>query len=648
MPESTVLDTYDYERLKTDIGYQDFLISVLRQRPTIFLGFSFLDPAITNILAFYRKNFGPHFPTLHMALIPDNPDDPSLGNALGDVNIRVLKYDSADQHRDLWHAIRLARDVDVTASVVSPGASSPLADLPPTELHRVIAFAYARTKAPASAARPVLEMVQDGVLLSILNDEPSSHLEKTSAIERLRNLLRVDEPTAVQLFETSLRRLVATGDVFEVGGFVRRSKRSADELSIRLNKLVKSVVNRMKVIYGKGIPREEENNIRLIWEQLFIIRSWDLAPQYAGSVVSKGIEIEESVGAISNGIFDKSSGTARAVADTIVHIINYPERDEAEALAEISRAAITVQLLLSSPRYALAHVYTLPGKIYFDASVLLPAIVPGHPMHTGNISAITRLQDAAKTAGRRCDLAVTYPFLDEILAHRANAIQLVRDLKLEEPARMGEHIVFYRAERTNVFVGAFASLFTEQPPVRKSFTEFLNKVAPYNNHDELMSFLTTRSIVSEKLDYSVDHNVEFNHIFADLLNGYEIDSLLTGRDKDQILIRHEAQQLTRLLLDAQTGERSVFVTADRRFQRIVQESEQLQKLSANVLSHIGFIGLIDLLVGLSPDKEVFTRLIWASPRSTVQKQLRDYLVKVTLQKYDHAMGWLCRQFSMRY
>jgi hypothetical protein len=637
MPDSMIVGTYDYERLEDNFDYQDFLMSVLRQRPTIFLGFSFLDPAITNILAFYFENFGPHFPTLHIALIPESTD-PALQKALRAVNIRVLTYDSSDQHKDLWRAIRLAQGIDVTAEAISTATSSFLADLPQSQLHRVIAFAYARTKAPASASRPVLEMVQDGVLLSILNDEPSVHLEKATAVERLRDLLRVDEQTGLQLFETSLGRLKASGDVSETERYIRRRTRSGDELTARLNNLVRSVTNRMKVVYGKAIPREDENNIRSIWENLFIVRAWDLAPQYAGSVLSKGIEVEESVGALAAGMFDKCAGTARAVADTIVHIINYPEREEANALAEISRAAITVQLLLSSPRSALAHAYTLPGKIYFDASVLLPAIVPGHPIHTGNISAINHLQDAAKNAGRRCDLAVTYPFLEEILVHRTNAIELVRELKLEEPENIAEHVVFYGAERTNVFVGAFASQFTDTPPVRKSFAEFLGRVAPYTNHKELISFLSTRHIASETLDYSVHHNVEFNHIFSDLLDGYELDSLLTGRDKDRILIRHEAQQLTRLLLDARTGERSVFVTADRRLQRVVQETEHLQKLSGNVLSHIGFIGLVDLLVGLSPDKEVFTRLVWATPRSTVQKQLRDYLVRITLRKYDHAMA----------
>jgi hypothetical protein len=140
------------------------------------------------------------------------------------------------------------------------------------------------------------------------------------------------------------------------------------------------------------------------------------------------------------------------------------------------------------------------------------------------------------------------------------------------------------------------------------------------------------------MEYLEEHNIEFNHIFGRLLDAYEADSILVGRDKEKVLIRHEAQQLTALHLDNEAGERSVFVTADKRLQRVIQASSYLQSLSGNVLSHIGFIGLIDLLVGLAPDKEVFTRLVWAAPRNTVQKQLRDYLVKVTLRRYDAAMA----------
>jgi hypothetical protein len=368
------------------------------------------------------------------------------------------------------------------------------------------------------------------------------------------------------------------------------------------------------------------------------LRAWDLAPQYAGSIVSRGIEIEDAVEALTQEYFGTNTSLKVALRETFLQVIVSPEPEEADALAEISRTAITVQLLLSSPRYTLAHAYTLPTKIYFDASVLLPAIAPGHPMYKGNLSAINRLQSAAKTAGRRCELVIGTEFLEEIVVHRAKAIDLVRELNLEQPKQLTEHILFYSAENTNVFVGAFSSLFTGSSPIKRSFVEFLQKIAPYQNELEFTTFLNTQGVTTERMDFYDANNIEFTYIFNALISGYEELARQTGKDKDRILIQHEAQQLTRLFLDASEDKRTVFVTADRRLQRVVQASDELEKLTSNVLSHIGFIGLIDLLVGLSPDNQIFTRLVWATPRTTAQKQIRDYFVAVTLREYDEAMA----------
>ena len=62
LPECMVVDYYDYERLKQENDYLDFVVTLLRLRPTAFIGFSFLDPAIEEILDGYKKNFGPNYP----------------------------------------------------------------------------------------------------------------------------------------------------------------------------------------------------------------------------------------------------------------------------------------------------------------------------------------------------------------------------------------------------------------------------------------------------------------------------------------------------------------------------------------------------------------------------------------------------------
>ncbi len=325
--ECMVVDHYDYERLDDDADYLDFLVTLLRLRPTLFLGFSFLDPAIEHVLEHYRNNFGPRFPEMHLAVLPSGSGK-GLAAALSAVNIRVVEYDEDHEHRNLWRSIRAAKeraetplpDVAVTATLPK--------DLPQSRLHRVIAFAFARTKAPASVTRPALEMVQDGVLLAILNDEPSSLLEKTSAVDRLRDLLRVDELTARVLFEQSFERLAASGDVVDSGRYIRRSRGPTGELEQTLDRLARAVLNRLHVIHGHVEEEGQRGLLRNVWERLFTVRAWDLAPQYAGSVISRGVQIEDCVEALTHEYFAANAMLARNVSDCFLNVIIHPKRQK--------------------------------------------------------------------------------------------------------------------------------------------------------------------------------------------------------------------------------------------------------------------------------------------------------------------------------
>jgi SIR2-like domain len=637
VPQSMILDHSDYALLANNKDYTDFLVTLLRERPTLFVGFSFVDPAIDFVLKTYKENFGPNFPRMHLAIVPDDRTS-QLFSALAAVNIRTVTYALDAEHKDLWRALRIGFEETSTQQLKLPLPAILPKDLPPSNLHRVIAFAYARSKTPQSAARPALEMVQDGVLLSILHDEPSSHLEKAIAVERLRELLRLDETTAHTFFAESLQRLRASGDVEELETYLRKRSTPVLILDEQLKRLSEGVVVRLSVIHGKSVDSIASVSLEGIWEELFMTRAWDLAAQYAGSVISRGLGIEECVSAICSRALPDARLFAEHLTEAFVNLITRPDGKEAEALAEISRTAIAVNVLFSSPRHTLSHAYTLPTKLYLDASVLLPAIAEGHPMQAGYNAAIKRLQRAARKAGLRCELVVGTQFLEEIVAHRQNAIELVTNSHLEDPDALASHIIYYGAERTNVFVGAFSSRYADALNERYSFVDFLDQVAPYENEQKLVEFLEQRGIAAETMDFSYRNNVEFSHVFNDLTYGYERQLWGVRRAKEAVLIKHEAQQLTRLFLDISSGKRSVFVTADTRLQRIVQGSENLEKLTGSVLSQIGFIGLVDLLVGLTPDREVFTRLMWACPRNDVQKHIRDYLVAVTLRKYDDAMA----------
>lgn len=61
LPTSMVVDTQDYRLLEADKDYWDFLLHILSSRSILFLGFSFIDPAIDHILSTYEEKFGPAF-----------------------------------------------------------------------------------------------------------------------------------------------------------------------------------------------------------------------------------------------------------------------------------------------------------------------------------------------------------------------------------------------------------------------------------------------------------------------------------------------------------------------------------------------------------------------------------------------------------
>jgi len=55
------------------------------------------------------------------------------------------------------------------------------------------------------------------------------------------------------------------------------------------------------------------------------------------------------------------------------------------------------------------------------------------------------------------------------------------------------------------------------------------------------------------------------------------------------------------------------------------------------MSNVGFVGVVDLLLGVRVDSQSFARLIWASPGSSDAIKLRQYLLQRALAAYDSAL-----------
>jgi hypothetical protein len=627
-PESMVVDTGDYAALAHNDLYADFLLDVLKRRPCLFVGFSFLDPAINQVLSTFERLLSPQYPTLHVAVLPTS-SDPSLAEALARVNIQPLFYDDEHEHRALWRAVRDAYSHNALVAERPPQPAPPVLN---AGMHRFMAFAYAQAQT-RKIQGPLLGIVIQGIIVELLSVEPRSDHPTQEIVSRVAREVHLGESESEQIIAEAIERLKGGGVITGSSNSLRLEKAPENNLDGHLERLANSVGARARVREGVRVTDGDLRAVKSILEQLFVVRSWDLAAHFAGTATGWASDLLRVIKDLV-----RASGRQRALSApssierAIFDLIENPDGEESALLVDIGRTAFAVQLVLASPRQALLQQHALPERIYLDASILLPAITNGHPLRPAYQDALQRLDTARRRFGSSLEIAVGQQFLNEVISHRKIAIDMVNALELEDQATLRKHITFYGAENTNVFVGAYAShVGRESKPIR--FMEFLRDTAPYETEDELAVYLKGMGIVPVAMEYYFGNNRHYAEIFSALKQGYEE----IGRgDKDTVLVEHESQQLVRLHLDLGEGQRGVFATQDFQMVRAVQRTPKIRYLSHLLFSHVGLLSMIDVMIGLEADERSLARIMWGVARTDSEQAIREYLIDRALQVFHDA------------
>lgn len=630
LPTSMILDDRDYSQLDGDDEYLDFLLDILRRRRCLFVGFSFIDPAIDYVLRVYESRFGPTFSSLHAALIPESAAD--LRERLLKLNIEPLIYDSAGSHADAWRAIRIASekrvpDVDWREAAVATAVHER------SNTHRLLAYAYAQSRSIGRESA-VVALVQDGMVAALLAARGAEIANQSDVVTDMSQLLRLDPDEASNVVSQSLARLAQTRHVARDGDRLLHDFTPDQTLDNHLASLSRGVMDRLRVRDQVKVAQADRDAAKDIIESLFIARAWDFAAHYAGAGTGFGSDLGRVIRImVDEQLKVRTLSAPGALEAALLDLFLSPEDREAVLLAEIGRVAFGLQLVMSSPRQALFQRDVLPQVVYLDTNVLMPAIVSGHPLRPVYTDALRRLVEAARRASVDVEVIVGQQFLNEIVSHRAIAMQIAGSLDLDNPAVLERHLLFYGATNANVFIGAYAShVGRERRPVK--FNEFMQQHAPYTTEYQLARYLKdTMAISIADMRFFSTYSEEFVRLLSHLKQGYP-----AGR-KPSVVIEHEAQQLTQLRIDMQSGRRSVFVTADNQLRRILQSSAPLHDVSSATVSDRGLVALVDVLIGLQTDPRSLTRLMWSSVYyGDEERALYDYFIRLALREYSEGMA----------
>lgn len=626
LPASMVLSESQFTALLSDSTYADLLRTCFTTRNVLFLGFSFFDPAIRYVFEQLDKRFGAASPGRHLAIIPSDlkPDFLRKANRL---NIKVLQYSSADNHAELWDSLAeystLAKRIDTS---LPENIEAPF-----HVTKRYLAACYARAKSHGSAVA-LRESVMEGIISAMIQDAAPNAVGRKDLLDSVRRALGVKGKDAEKIVDGAskslvdaglCRRLKADGGRGSTFAWIGEPQNSSSlDSSIRM--LADSVARRAYLQEGWRTGREVEDTITTFFNQLVRRRGWDLGVAFAAHRPPDAVSIDSLLRHCAIGLtaFDLER-LARVCDSTLQH----PSEEEAAVLNELGRVSFALEMAFQSPQSVLLHEAVLPRIIYFDASVLLPALVKGHPFCNVYSSAISQLQKAATKSAVTLQLRVCSAYLNEIISHRNNALEYNAQFPTKFQDIAISDALFHGPANVNVFVGAYASTLEADNPV--AFDVFLSRVAPYTTEKQLAAWLTAKG-------FDVFHATKLPKYaeFYSILEKSYANALRNG--KGPILIEHDAMQLARLEVDLNKGEKSLFVTADRKMQNAISESKQ-SRVSELMISHLGLIQFIELLLGGMDDEISLTQLLWSSCVSDRAHAVRSYFTSLALQEYDAGM-----------
>lgn len=628
VPDSIILDENDYKSLLSDNDYLDLLGHIFKNYDCLFVGFSFLDPAINFVLDVIEKRLSPNYPKTHTALLPEDANKELIGR-LAKKNIKTLHYDPGYSHFALWEGFKLSsKEIPNETKRNKPKAEFPL-----KPIQRFLATSYARLKI-ANTIQPLRDVVIDGMLVTMLREAENNSISPADILSSVQEFLQIPLSECENVLKERINYLVNEGTIQQKGNLLILKTQSFQDLTTDLQLLIQGVENRILVRHGgKEIYPELLDATKNSIERTLLARGWDLGANYVGATEENQLDITST---IRNIVEKSSSRIPEADKDRLffscVDLFQNPDTTESQILASLGRVSFALQILMNKPSETVTHKALLPELIYLDSNVLMPAIVAGHPFQQVYSDALNRLVDACENANIAIKIAVAEPFLSETVHHRELAITECEEMGLDDPDRLYHHVQLHGGA-VNIYISAFSNIKKKNPEI--SFQEFLEKYAPYKDITTLRDFLKPQKIDYLSLNFSSSEMQQYYKYFNELKFNYDDEP--EYQRKKSILIEHEARQLLRVKLDLDKNFRVLFVTMDNKLRKYSVGSTLGYPGSA-LITHTGLVQLIDLLVGFNSNAGSMARLLWGSYITDEKLVVINYFTNLALKNYDDAMA----------
>lgn len=630
VPNQMILSENHFSNLLQDDKYLDLLSSIFTQKQVLFLGFSFYDPAIKHVFEVIDKKFGPQTPGRHMAILPETNESEFLAKATR-LNIQVVRYSPENKHKELWDGIQNYAFLLSNNNQVDTKETN-IANHPYSATKKYLATCYARLKI-STVETPLNLVVVEGIISAVLQELYPNSISLKLLQEKIRVILGLKAEEIEELIKFSLEQLIDSKLILKhkesktEGGKYRWKAQPEPEnnLESAIEKLALNTFHRAQIQFGWTPSKHAVDGINFVLRTIIFQRGWDLGAAFA----SGRSPDTSSLSKVMDEFQPKLPAFDRERLSLVIDsLLQHPTEDEAELLGELGRTSFALELAFQAPRTSLLHEATLPRKVYFDANILLPILVEGHPHFIAYNDTLDGLRKASAKTGTTTKFIALGTYLNEIISHRNSALEQAREAGPDFDVLVKREALYHGAGNINVYIGAYANALENN--TTKDFSSFMKKVAPYTNEKELIKYVEKKGIIVLR----VEKVTPYSDIYH-LLEKANSQKLANG--KLPILVDHDALQLAQMSKDAESQEKALFVTADRQLYDDLNNSKY-SHLREFMVSNVGLVQLVDLLVGLKSSSKAVGQLLWSGHVSERTQKIRSYLTLEALRRYDAALG----------
>ena len=564
VPRSMVLSRSDWKRVEGDRVYRELLAQCVGLNQIIFMGYSMRDPDFNRMWDQILRDRIFRSPAVYCC--SEGALRTDLREEFRRRNVQVIEF--SDDGSFAFISATLRALAAPSAILIEPreiASSQPQQLARELERYVLIAIQF------SPAQRNRLTLVTKALVLELLAVSGSGLTDSEAVLRHVAAALGEDSQMIRDATDASLRELVETSFLTPEGGSLRVVK---DKLTVLKTEALKieraqtewidhALVEQTKAL-GVEIEAGDRDHIAQLVERVLMEAGKQVAELFLFNR-PPGDESERIDDIVERFCTEKTLAAKQDLyRKTIKRMMFEPgEADEDILFKKLQSYFIASAYVLDPTSERLLAEYARNHWVYFDSSVILPALAVGHPSH----QVYRRLLSRTQALGMR--LRVIRDMVNEVWANIRSALSAFKEFSRASVSIqdvLEGYVAMYGAGNGNVFLEGLLRRLTLDPQLTPAayMAEILGATDLNINEEQVARAIS--DILGIECDTLGAEEID-NTELARIVSSIEFLRKQAGRFKTQKLCQHEARQFYLIHLRRNQNPELMtkvwFVTTDR-------------------------------------------------------------------------------------